>query len=48
MVVMEFWIYALLVIIAFISGIFVCFGFMMYRDSKKAQEEKLQNYKGEN
>lgn len=46
MVVMEFWIYALLVILAFISGILVCLGFMMYRDSKKEQEEKLSNHKG--
>ena len=46
MVVMEFWIYALLVIVAFISGVFVCFGFAMYRDSKKEHEEKLSNHKG--
>lgn len=45
MVVMEFWIYALLVILAFISGILVCLGFVMYRDSKKVQEEKLSNPK---
>ena len=46
MIVMEFWIYALLIILSFISGILVCFGFMMYRDSKKVQKEKLPNYKG--
>lgn len=45
MVIMEFWTYALLVILAFISGVLVCLGFVMYRDSKKEQEEKLQNYK---
>lgn len=43
MVVMEFWIYALLVILAFISGVLVCFGFVMHRDSKKEQEKTLQS-----